>query len=631
MAAKVGIENLYRPIFEIGPAAFWAASAIGVAAASLVTGMPVPAAITLTASSAAMATLRSYQAIKLMEAKVALAGNPWWTVKFRDFDRTLAKQGDRLYLGKGFQWTGKHTERAEELNAADLTMVLPPKWLLKALGRPTKYADIKGENWIHGLEPNEIDISMPWEHVEGNWAIFGTTGSGKTRLYEMLVYQMVMRGDTVIFFDPKFDRELRDTLKRACERAGRPEAFAEFHPAFPTTSVRIDTLANFGRPTEIAERIIDPMRSGGKDSFSETPWRIINAIVEGLLYVKRKPSLKLLRTYAEGGPEPLLQQVLERFFRSTGAVPDWENHVTTLTDQFSASGKGGNKQKPALATGTPRQQALVQLYIEAVPDEKKLSEIGGLVSISVHSRDHLGKMIMGLLPLLMQLTSGPLGDLLSPDYDAQDDREILDMAKVVSGKRVLYVATDSLPDGTVGSAMAGMFLSDLRAYAGARYNNDDAKSDQSKIHIVCDEAAELVTSGLIAIMNKGRGAGMITYLATQNFSDYVAKFGDEHMARMVVGNGNNVIALRTKDPKTHEYIASQFGEVSINQASRGVNSGTESEAQGLEFRGGKTTTVGKERVVAFPSHLLGKLPDLHYVALISGGKAWKGRFMKLAA
>jgi conjugal transfer pilus assembly protein TraD len=56
------------------------------------------------------------------------------------------------------------------------------------------------------------------------------------------------------------------------------------------------------------------------------------------------------------------------------------------------------------------------------------------------------------------LTSGDLGDLLSPDEeDSNDHRPIFDTSNIISGKHVLYVGLDSLSDSIVSSAIDPLF------------------------------------------------------------------------------------------------------------------------------------------------------------------------------
>lgn len=587
--------------------------------------MPLPAAAALTTSSAVMAIKRGLETKKLFDAKLNLAGNAFWKLPASELDVVLAKRSSSLWLGRGFRWTRVHTERALELNRLDAQDLLPPAWFLKLVKRPFDFEQVKGEPWIHGLEQTEGELFMPWWHAEGNWNFFGTTGSGKTRLYETLSYQIVRLGDTLIVVDPKGDKELKRLLQTVCAKAGRPEAFAHFHPAFPSTSVRLDPLANFNRPTEIASRIAEIAGGDPSDSFNAFIWRTVNSIVGGLLYVGERPSLKKLRYYAEAGPEPLVEACLAKFL-AQWKPNDWADQVNYIEAQIAQKAKN---IQPRLKTGTPRQQAMVQVYHDQVTEQDKLDDLNAIISLAEHNREHYGKMIAGLLPLLTQLTSGSLGELLSPNYeDVTDTREILDMRKVSAGKRVLLLQTDSLSDSTVGSAIAAILMSDLRSDAGARYNYQQ-DAGEHRTHLLIDEAGEVVNRPLIAIMNKGRGAGLITYLATQNFSDYIVAFGSEDAARQVLGNSNNRLCLRVVDTKTQQYMVESFGEVNVNQASSSTSVGSRAEAVGMDFQGGQSTSVSEKATELFPSFLLGRLPDLHFVAQVSGGKIFKGRIPKL--
>lgn len=630
MITSTGIENLYRPAYEASAAVAWGASTVCTAAAALATGMPWTVGTALTAGSLCMGCIRSWQAWRLMEAKLALAGQAFWMLPTHEVDLAIARSNGKLWLGRGFLWQSVHTERAMEVDRKDPKLFMPPTWMLKWAGRPHQFEEIKGSPWIHGVEPKEADVSVPWDHAEGNWSFFGTTGAGKTRLFELLCYQIVKQGDVLVVLDPKYDKDLEDTLKRVCALAGRPEVFAQFHPAFPSKSVRLDPMKNFARDTELASRVSELLGTDPDDNFVSFCWMVLHAINGGLLFVDKRPSLQRMRYYLEAGPESLIEEVLQKFL-NTHMHGKWESSVQAIKAQLEASNK---KVQPRLKTGTAFQSALVQFYHEAVPIELKREDINGLVSIAEHSREHLGKMVTSLKPLLTKLTVQPLGDLLSPDYDDPDDeREILDSEKIIQGGRVLHVCTDSLSDSAVGTAIAGIVLADLRAYAGAIYNYGlqagGGGKRKRRVHILVDEAYEVVNEPLIAIMNKGRGAGFITYLAAQNFSDYVARFGDEHRARMVLGNANNRGTLRVTDNLTQTYVTENLGKVQVRQVSATMTSGSKTEDGGMEFSGNVGTSVSLTEVDRFPPSLLGKLADLHLVAVVSGGNVYKVRLGKI--
>jgi conjugal transfer pilus assembly protein TraD len=76
-------------------------------------------------------------------------------------------------------------------------------------------------------------VRLPLAHAEGHLLVVGTTGAGKTRLFDLLVTQAVLRGEAVVIIDPKGDQDLRNAAEHACRSAKAPERFVHFHPAFP--------------------------------------------------------------------------------------------------------------------------------------------------------------------------------------------------------------------------------------------------------------------------------------------------------------------------------------------------------------------------------------------------------------
>ena len=62
------------------------------------------------------------------------------------------------------------------------------------------------------LAPNQ-DLYIPLEFLDGHTLIAGTTGAGKTRLFDVLIAQAVLRGEAVIILGPKGDRALENMLK----------------------------------------------------------------------------------------------------------------------------------------------------------------------------------------------------------------------------------------------------------------------------------------------------------------------------------------------------------------------------------------------------------------------------------
>ena len=115
---------------------------------------------------------------------------------------------DVCIVGFGYPWKPIHTRRIQELMEVGLR------------GAP---ANKKGSPDIHAVEDRHAfePISLLTEALSGHTLILGTTGAGKTRLYDELGSEAITRGDTVIFIDPKGDRDLKKSIVRAARYADR--------------------------------------------------------------------------------------------------------------------------------------------------------------------------------------------------------------------------------------------------------------------------------------------------------------------------------------------------------------------------------------------------------------------------
>ncbi|MBS3951870.1 MAG: conjugative transfer system coupling protein TraD [Methylomicrobium sp.] len=514
---------------------------------------------------------------------------------------------EKMWFGWGFDWMPIHTQRAVD-------------YMLSG-AKINHDQESPGSPWIHGLNVGkEKDVLIPLKSLEGHTIMFGTTGAGKTRAYEVMVTQAIHRGDTVIMIDPKGDKELRDRMELECARAGRDDSFLFFHPAFPKSSIRLDPMRNFTRTTEIASRIASllPSQTGGSDAFTAFAFRALNLVAQGLLETGKRPSIKRLRYYIEGGAESLLVQAIEA--HANRVEPNWKEESA---EPFFTKARAGKAKKMETITNSD-WLATIEWYRATMSNGPNGSEgIDGLLSLVEHNRLHFSKMIASLIPVLNMLTSGDLGELLSPNEDdTRDSRQIFDTSTIISGKHVLYVGLDSLSDSIVSSAIGSIVLADFASVAGMIYNSG---KKPGRISMFVDEAAEVVNLPFIQILNKGRGAGFQVVMATQTLPDIVARLGDEARARQVVGNCNNLITLRIKDGDTQQFVVETFGQTYIKTVQQNMSSAVNSAENIINYSGnsGQSLSFGEHDL--FPQHLLGHLPNFHYIASIAGGRVIKGR------
>ena len=411
----------------------------------------------------------------------------------------------------------------------------------------------------------------------------------------------------MIIIDPKGDKELKDNAQRACIAAGSPERFVYFHPGFPEHSVRLNPLRNFNRGTEIASRIAALIPSEtGADPFKAFGQMALNNIVQGLLLTSQRPDLKTLRRFLEGGPEGLVVK----------AVTAWGEQVYP---NFSVEIKRFTEKANTLAK---QAMAMLLFYYERIQPVAANTDLEGLLSMFEHDRTHYSKMVASLMPVLNMLTSSELGPLLSPiANDVDDSRLITDSGRIINNAQVAYIGLDSLTDAMVGSAIGSLLLSDLTAVAGDRYNYG---VENRPVNIFIDEAAEVVNDPFIQLLNKGRGAKMRCVIATQTFADFAARTGSEAKARQVLGNINNLIALRVMDAETQQYITDNLPKTRLQyiMQTQGMSSNSASPAL---FTGNHGERLMEEEGDMFPPQLLGQLPNLEYIAKLSGGRVIKGR------
>ena len=143
----------------------------------------------------------------------------------------------------------------------------------------------------------------------------------------------------------------------------------------------------------------------------------------------------------------------------------------------------------------------------------------------------------------------------------------MNFEKIERGGHVLYMCLDSLPDPSVASAIGALALADLAARAGMRYN----LGSNRRISLFVDEISNVINQPLIEILNKGAEGGIYTTCAMQTLADLAKRLGSEDAARMALGNLNNLIALRSKDRPTQDFIVETFGKTGIHTMRVGLN------------------------------------------------------------
>lgn len=612
-------EMPWRPAYEGRASGFWWMAALHFATIGVIGYVPWSFGLPLALLSIAMAVLRLHQALRVLVLRAALSGRGVQAMSTRDVARWTAAP-DRVFLGFGFEWHPVHSQRLYELAKIDFRQFTAPaallRWLRYPVQQPQSDEEI-GLPYLHGVEPSESALYRPLQNFEGGTLLVGTTQSGKGVALANLITQSIRRGDVVIVIDPKNSRRLRRVVEQACRDYRDPDTFLYFHPAFPEAGVRIDFAFNWQKPTEIASRIQSIMPPDTAGAFSAFGWDAVNVVVQGLVELEERPNLAKLTKYIEGGIEPVLEACLRRYFAAL-LGRNWRERPEMR--KLLADAHRGNLRRPS-ESASPDLLAMVAYYERHVGQAQHTKVIDAQVRVFRHNREHYQKITANLLPMLSMLTSGDLGRTLSPDpFDPNDTRPIMNFEKIEQGGHVFYMCLDSLPDASVASTIGALSLADLAARVGMRYNLGLYR----RVALYIDEAANVINQPLIEILNKGAEGGIYTTCAMQTLADLTRRLGSEAAARMALGNLNNLIALRTKDRPTQDFVVETFGRTAIHSLRHSVSRGADTHLG--DFSASDATVLSESFEEMVPAEMLGRLPNLQYFASVSGGRLIKGRF-----
>ena len=563
----------------------------------------------------AMLIKRTFEMLKVFNARAALSGSQLTFMTFEELARTMKGHSNDLWLGYGFRWWPEHSQKLYELMKLDWTKLQLPSWLTRLLLKKTALSDeAAGLPIIHGVSTYDESLFRPLKNFEGGLCLCGTTQAGKGVYLSHLVAQAIARGDVVIVIDPKHSSRLKDNILHACRASGRDDPLT-FHPAFPDTGVRLDPMHSFTNATEIASRIRQAFPPNMDESFANFAWMAVNAIAQGLIALEIRPTLPLIAKYVKLGIYDILEPLLEKHAREY-ASNDWQKHYLDLKE------KAG---KPPAPNVSERLMVLVALYETDLHHIAQDPAIDGLIEVFRHNREHYSKITASLLPILSMLTTGKLADSLSPTLtDMHDPRPVMNLEKVINGGHVLYIGLDSMPNPTVASTLAGIWLADLANIAGRRYNLGLSALNSRRISLFVDEVSNVINIPLIEILNKGAESGIATTCAMQTIADLAHRMGSLEAAHVVLGNLNNLIALRTKDQMTQNFVVETLGNTYIANQSLSINNRAPDHLS-PDYHSGLTRQMNSELEPIFPPEFLGKLPNCEAIVQVSAGYIYKTR------
>ena len=625
------IEALLRPPVEFSSVATNTSLAVLAISAPQVLMLPGGVGYTVGAVFIVRALWFARQGIRLKAYQRRLHVLPKYEIR----PSAIRCSAEKLFLGRGFAWSAKHTQRRADLERPEFAHVhsmgtlhtagrrvidgvekLLGRWSVAPLNTQTLLNPfpprpyVEGNPALHGVgmfEPEE-KVSVRQSERVAHTFVVGTTRVGKTRLLEVIATQDIHNGEAVIVFDPKGDGDLLARLYIEAKRADREADFKVFHLGFPEQSVCYNPVGSYSRITEVATRIAGQLpNEGNSAAFREFAWRYVNVIAKALDDMGEDISYQKL---LDAGSD--VDRLLTRYLASIATdygVEDWPGEVTALVESEL-------KMPPQLKGRNREAWASVECYLAHGFSNQTAAS---LIKTFEHDKSHFDKLVASLFPLLEKLTSGPAGKLLSPHADDVSGDGTLQWSKVINRGQIVYVGLDALSDPDVASAVGNAMFADLTSVAGSVYKEAQGGHVPRKVCVHADEFNELVGREFVPLANKAGGAGFQLTVYTQTLSDIVARFDSQARAGQVVGNLGTLIMLRVKEQATAELLTSRLKDVEINHLM--LESGTTDSSNpdtDIHFVSNTRQRITSQRVPMIHAGDLDALPKGHAFALVAG-------------
>src|SRR5450830_276029 len=558
-----------------------------------------------------------------------------------------------LFMGRGFRWTRLHTQRLVEAQDPAVAHYVdqPPLYrLARGLERRLEHAPLPlstlarvtawdsafnplrplppvgGSPLLHGVEPDETEVSLPLGERVGHTLVLGTTRVGKTRLAEVYITQDIHRPsqEVVIVFDPKGDADLLKRIYVEARRAGREQEFYVFHLGWPEISARYNAIGRFGRISEVASRIAGQLSGEGNSAaFREFAWRFVNIIARALVELGVRPDYLKIQQHVINIDALFIEY--SGYYFAKHDPKAWEVIVTI-------EGALNEKNTPFNMRGRQKRVTAIDQYLSKTRVADPVMD--GLRSAIRYDKTYFDKIVASLPPLLEKLTTGRMAELISPNYtDLNDPRPIFDWMQIIRKRAIVYVGLDALSDPEVAAAVGNSMFSDLVSVAGHiyKFGIDDglpgaAQDQKIPINLHADEFNELMGDEFIPMINKGGGAGIQVSAYTQTLSDIEAKIGNRAKAGQVVGNFNNLFMLRVRETATAELLTKQLPKVEVYSTTLVSGTTDSSDPSGnTDFTSNTQDRVSSTSVPLIePAHVV-SLPKGQAFALLEGGNLWKIR------
>jgi len=382
-----------------------------------------------------------------------------------------------------------------------------------------------GEGFNMETNGDKQEIWVPDEDMLRHMLVFGTTGVGKTRFAENLLEQQIIKGHSIMYFDPKGDQDLFTKVYDTARRVNRLGELSVITPIFPQHSALFDPLSHYHMIDEIVGNIVAGIKEGKDPFFRAVGKEICMAVISAHMILLRAQGLK---------PRVNIDQVRQSI------------RMDALKELSSALRTIGTAEAEDVA--------------------------GSLQDIVNSGADYYNKVCTSLRTVLSDLSFGHIGQIIGK---AQTN-EFMD--KLERDERVIMIVqTGSMLTDEAGLTLGRVVLSSIQKFIGRVYMSNRRRLKHTlSIHI--DEIQSLAIAGIEDMFAKVGSAnvGLIGYC--QALDQLIDTLG-EPKAMALAANANSKMYLRCTDADTAEYVVKHFGETTRMQGIYGTDTVSTREVQ----------------------------------------------------
>ena len=569
------VENLFRPATEIYSAI--TAVCCGILALKLpgILFLDNSYHLPFALSFLVFGAYRAFQAFNLKKFQLRLQRLPVFKMKTSE----IPISNKYLYLGKGFQWHPRHTQRLQQIKqianeqfvtgsklqqaAAEYRKSHEGSALASVLSKDSVFNPFRppppvgGAGYLHGLGDEDKDIRVLQGIRAQHMLIFGTTGVGKTRISDFILNQDIRNGDAVIVIDPKGDLDLVRGMYAACKVAGRLDDFQVVHLAYPEISAQYNPLKSFDNITEVATRITSAISAEGEgQQFADFAWKFTDIVAKALNYLSINITYENISFYLAR-----LDVLLEIYCEKYMPLIDEEYLIgvqTIKNDHDFKTDKNGNMPPPM-----ERSKAVLKYLKPFITDRlsnnntQDIKELVCLYDAAGMDKTYYDKITASVGPVFAKINGSNAANIFSFDKSNNE----VDLLSVIKNKKVLYIGLDSLSNFEVSQAVGKALLSDLVSIAGKIYKETTGEKYLLNLHV--DELSEVIQESFVKILNKARGAGFRVVAYSQTKQDLEVALGSSAKAEMAKGNFSNIVMMRVENTETAMFLLDALPKVDV--------------------------------------------------------------------